>query len=72
MTAATMAAQAQILLFSKTEGFRHASIVDGVSMVASLAADAGLSLVATPFSKRRTAFRSRTILWSASTGDSPS
>ena len=65
-------AEGQILLFSKTEGFRHASIVDGVSMVTSLAADEGLSLVAT---EDATAFNDANlaafsvVVWLSTTGD---
>jgi type 1 glutamine amidotransferase len=44
---ATARAETRILLFTKTAGFQHASIAEGVTMISELAAEEGLQLVVT-------------------------
>ncbi len=66
------AAQDAVLVFSRTLGFRHASIADGVGMLQQLGASAGFS---TEFTEDPTRFnatelaRFRAVVWLSTTGD---
>ncbi len=66
------AAQDAVLVFSRTLGFRHASIADGVGMLQQLGASAGFG---TEFTEDPTRFnatelaRFRAVVWLSTTGD---
>lgn len=62
----------QVLLFTRTEGFRHQSIADGEAMVASIAADEGLLLTTTEDSATFTSIGLApysVVVWLSTTGD---
>ena len=67
-----VAAQDAVLVFSRTLGFRHGSIADGVSMLQQLGVSAGFS---TEFTEDPTRFnatelaRFRAVVWLSTTGD---
>jgi cytochrome c len=62
----------RILVFSKTAGFRHPSIANGLSMLQALAADNGYVIEASEDAAQFTASnlaRFRAIVWLSTTGD---
>jgi type 1 glutamine amidotransferase len=64
--------ESRILLFTKTSGFRHPSIVEGVAMVGALAAEEGLALTHTEDAASFTAenlARIDAVIWLSTTGD---
>jgi type 1 glutamine amidotransferase len=65
-------AESRILVFSKTEGFRHDSIADGVALVHELGGEGGFSVEATEdasvFNDGDLA-RFRAVVWMNTTGD---
>ncbi len=72
LAAANAAAQDRVLVFSKTAGFRHGSIADGIAMLQSQAAANGFIVEATEdagaFNATNLA-RFRAVVWLSTTGD---